>query len=81
MITKYSQLHTAGNIKEKLIRFYERQIPPDERDKVTFEKWYADLDSVTAKYTDVPVKTWDNLYHEETQPWKLDYNLRNLPEE
>lgn len=42
--------------------------------------WYEQLSS-HANYTDKPVKTWDGLYHEETQPWSLDFNLKNTPEE
>lgn len=33
-----------------------------------------------SRYTDVPVKTWDKLYHETSQPWDLDYNFYNVPE-
>lgn len=33
-----------------------------------------------SKYTDAPVKTWDKLYHEESQPYDNDVNFYGVPE-
>lgn len=86
MIRKYSKLCWGGAYKEKLLDIYERDVAPERRDAITFEAWQHDVlnlpdpEAYLASYTDVPVKTWDKLYHEESQPWDLDSNFRNVPE-
>ncbi len=83
MIKKYSTLRKqSGKVKEKLLDMYERQVAPEDREKYSFEEWQNTLteNSFLAGYLDVPVKTWDKLYHEESQPWYIDNNFRNVPE-
>lgn len=83
MIKKYSTLKKqSGRVKEKLLDMYERQVAPEDREKYSFEQWWNETmpDTHSAGYFDVPVKTWDHKYHEDSQPWDLDYNFRNVPE-
>lgn len=83
MIKKYSLLQKqSGRVKEKLLDIYEKQVPLADREKYTFEEWWNETmpDSHSANYFDVPVKTWDKQYHEESQPWHIDHNFYNVPE-
>jgi len=83
MIKRYSSIHKeSGRVKEKLLDMYEKQIAPEDRDSVSFEEWQNNLSEkeYLAGYLDVPVKTWDKKYHEESQPWHIDNNFYNVPE-
>ena len=86
MILRYSSLRNkrAGKVKNLLLSMYERQVAPEDRDDISFEDWDRELSekasSCISNYTDVPVKTWDHLYHEDSQPWDNDMNSRGVPE-
>lgn len=84
MITLYSQLKTAGKVKERLLQRYEEEVPAKYQSQISFEKWYEGIGKdeerqILSAYTDVPVKTWDKLYHEDSQPWDLDNNFYHVP--